>query len=88
MVLCGRQVCSHLDQLSADLEAAAHPALDDLTAKVCGPGRPLGMRSRPARCGYWLTAGLLRVSAEHVSGMSGALCEYTWTVMGEPCLSG
>ena len=29
-----RQVCSHLDRLSADLEAAAHPALDDLTAKV------------------------------------------------------
>ncbi|KAK9843506.1 hypothetical protein WJX81_006534 [Elliptochloris bilobata] len=27
-------VCSHLDRLSADLEAAAHPALDDLTAKV------------------------------------------------------
>ena len=41
--MCGRQVCSHLDQLSADLEAAAHPALDALTPKVRGP------HSRPAQ---------------------------------------
>ena len=28
------QVCSHVDELSRELEATAHPALDDLTAKV------------------------------------------------------
>lgn len=28
------QVCGHLERLSVDLEAAAHPALDALTRKV------------------------------------------------------
>ncbi len=28
------QVCNHLERLSVDLEAAAHPALDALTRKV------------------------------------------------------
>ena len=29
------QACAHLSRLTADLEAAAHPALDALTKKVC-----------------------------------------------------
>ena len=28
------QVCSHLERLTSELEAAAHPALDALTSKV------------------------------------------------------
>ena len=28
-------VCGHLERLALDLEAAAHPALDALTRKVC-----------------------------------------------------
>ena len=31
----GAQACAHLSRLTADLEAAAHPALDALTKKVC-----------------------------------------------------
>lgn len=30
----GAQACAHLSRLTADLEAAAHPALDALTKKV------------------------------------------------------
>lgn len=32
--LCWIQVCSHLERLTSELEAAAHPALDALTSKV------------------------------------------------------
>ena len=80
-VLPVRQVCSHLDRLSADLEAAAHPALDDLTAKVLAPQRAVspGMLFSAPQCAVCRVSFSYRCSGPHVravlSDAQSTLCK-------------
>ena len=46
------QVASQLERLAVELESSAHPALDDLTAKVRRMSRPIALAGRHH---WWIT---------------------------------